>query len=122
MESLKSVYAMCVSNDSSVYLNTHANNMPPISVLQLMLVDELGQLQMVEKCDGDGTERIKRPRHWWIRFSKMGSPHCHTLDSQYSTIGNELRVILQFSSTLLTVEQVSKRTNIVKPTAEISKI
>ncbi|VDK22892.1 unnamed protein product [Taenia asiatica] len=55
-ESLKSVYAMCAPNDSSAYLNAHASNMPPVRVVQLMLVDELGQLQTFDNCDSDGTQ------------------------------------------------------------------
>ncbi|KAH9280800.1 Separin [Echinococcus granulosus] len=55
-ESLRSIYAMSAPNDSSAYLNIRASNMPPVNVVQLMLVDELGQLQTFDDCDSDGTQ------------------------------------------------------------------
>ncbi|VDM16343.1 unnamed protein product [Hydatigera taeniaeformis] len=55
-ESLRSVYAMSAPNDSSAYLNSRSNEMPPMDVVQLMLVDELGQVQTFNNYDSDGTQ------------------------------------------------------------------
>lgn len=47
---------MSAPNDSSVYLASHASSIPPVNVIQLMLVDELGHLDNILTYDSDGTQ------------------------------------------------------------------
>ncbi|KAL5107554.1 hypothetical protein TcWFU_003515 [Taenia crassiceps] len=88
---------MCAPNDSSAYLNAHATDMPPVSVLQLMLVDELGQLQTFDNCDSDGT----RPARDLVAGGLGSRKQVHLIATRWildgPQAGCESRVIHQFA-------------------------
>ncbi|VDN98079.1 unnamed protein product [Rodentolepis nana] len=55
-QSLRTTYAVSAPYDSSTYLISNWKSIPPTNVIQLMLVDELGQLSSFEGCDENGSQ------------------------------------------------------------------
>ncbi|KAM3177902.1 hypothetical protein ACTXT7_003632 [Hymenolepis weldensis] len=55
-QSLRTTYAVSAPYDSSEYLTANWKSLPPTNVVQLMLVDELGQLNSFEGCDEKGSQ------------------------------------------------------------------
>ena len=110
-ESVRSLYAMSAPSDSSSYLASQASSIPPVNVIQLMLVDELGHLDSISDYDSDGTWPAKD----LIPGGSGSRKQVHLIVTRWVLSGSkdlevESRIIHKFSSNVSGIQRLLVQT------------